>query len=74
MNIKSFRESEKLYYQLIKYPQEIIPLMDHVLTEIFQDMFPDLDENFPGIKVRPFNLGTSINMRELNPNGLNHVL
>jgi len=32
-NLKSYKKSLPLYHQLIRYPQEIIPIMDHVLTE-----------------------------------------
>jgi DNA replication licensing factor MCM4 len=59
-----------LYHQLIRYPQEIIPLMDHCLNEIFLEKFQDaqipVDQS---IKVRPFNLGRNVNMRDLNPSG-----
>ncbi len=69
--MESFEPSKKLYKQLIQYPQEIIPLMDHVLTELFLDRFESssLGPN-QSLKVRPFNLPSSVNLRELNPEGL----
>jgi DNA replication licensing factor MCM4 len=70
-NLKSYAPSRKLYYQLLRYPQEIIPLLDHTLTEIVLEKFPEathLTEN-DMMKVRPFHLGQSVNLRELNPSG-----
>jgi DNA replication licensing factor MCM4 len=69
--LKAFEPSMKLYYQLVRYPQEVIPLMDHALTEIFLDRFEDLQiPSDTSIKVRPFNMGKACNMRDLNPSGM----
>jgi DNA replicative helicase MCM subunit Mcm2 (Cdc46/Mcm family) len=49
--------SRKLYHQLVHYPQEIIPLMDHVVSEIFVELCHEagdtdiVTEDFAGIKV-----------------------
>jgi DNA replication licensing factor MCM4 len=69
--IDSYVPTKKLFKQLVQYPQEIIPLMDHVLTELFLDRF-ESSPLPPGqsLKVRPFNLPTSVNLRELNPEGI----
>lgn len=40
--LRRYGPSVKLYHQLVRYPQEIIPLMDHTLTEIFLDLFDDV--------------------------------
>ena len=40
-NLKAYAPSRKFYNQLIRYPQEIITLLDHALTEIFLQRFPD---------------------------------
>jgi DNA replication licensing factor MCM4 len=56
--------------QLEHYPQEIIPLMDHVLTDL---MLERDDGTLPQgliMKVRPFNLPKSLNLRELNPESI----
>lgn len=37
--VKKYGPAERLYHQLVRYPQEIIPLMDHVLTDIFLERF-----------------------------------
>ena len=42
-NLRSYPPSQKLFHQLKRYPQEIIPLMDHTLTEVFLDMFEDAE-------------------------------
>lgn len=65
-NLLAYRRTKKLYDQLIKYPQEIIPLMDHTLTNYFLEQF-DVDLNGQQLKVRPFNLDHSVNMRDLDP-------
>jgi len=43
--------SRKIYNQLIRYPQEIIPLMDHTFTEVFLDMFEDVEPEGRSITV-----------------------
>lgn len=42
-NLKSYKKSIPLYHQLIRYPQEIIPIMDHVLTEKLAESSEDYD-------------------------------
>ncbi|TPX51817.1 hypothetical protein SeMB42_g00520 [Synchytrium endobioticum] len=74
LNLKHWPESTKLYHQLLRYPQEIIPLMDHTLTEVFLDMFDDVDLEGRGLKVRPFNLDRLVNMRELNPADIDQLV
>jgi DNA replication licensing factor MCM4 len=49
-NLLAYRRTKKLYDQLIKYPQEIIPLMDHTLTNYFLEQF-DVDLNGQQLKV-----------------------
>lgn len=68
VKLRSYEPSKRLFEQLIRYPQEIIPLMDHVLTDLFIERFDDgtLPQGLM-MKVRPFNLPVSLNLRELNP-------
>lgn len=42
-NLRAYSETHKLYNQLVKYPQEIIPLMDHTITEFYMGLFPNTD-------------------------------
>ncbi|KAI9596769.1 MCM2/3/5 family-domain-containing protein [Syncephalis fuscata] len=40
-NLAAYSPAEKLYHQLLKYPQEIIPMMDYVLCEVYAQQFPN---------------------------------
>jgi DNA replication licensing factor MCM4 len=71
LKLKHHAPSARLYMQLARYPQEIIPLMDHALTEIMMERFDDLQlPEDVSVKVRPFNLGRQSNLRDLNPAGM----
>jgi DNA replication licensing factor MCM4 len=71
-NLKSYKKSLPLYHQLIRYPQEIIPIMDHVLTE----KLAENSEDYAPIHalVRPYNIGKSVNMRDLNPSDIDQLV
>ena len=58
----------ELYQQLICYPQEVIPVMDIAVNELFQEFFPNVNLAQP-IQVRPFNAEKTKTMRYLNPEG-----
>ncbi|KAI9005605.1 MCM2/3/5 family-domain-containing protein [Hyaloraphidium curvatum] len=73
-NLKAFPGSRKLYHQMLRFPQEIIPICDYVLKEVFLDMFPDVDLNDNVITVRPFNTGRVVNMRELDPADIDQLV
>ena len=68
-----YKDCTKLYHQLCKYPQEVIPLMDDVLTQYYLDLFPDVDDS-AALRVRPYNTTKLINMRELNPSDIDQVV
>lgn len=68
-NLRSYQPARKLYLQLIRFPQEIVPVMDFTITDIYLATFGDADLSNKGILVRPFGLGKSVSMRELNPSG-----
>ncbi|KAJ3113694.1 hypothetical protein HDU96_003059 [Phlyctochytrium bullatum] len=73
-NLRIFPSTMRLYSQLIRYPQEIIPLMDFTLTEVFTNIF---DEELPeGIMmtVRPFNANRMVNMRDLDPADIDQLI
>lgn len=59
---------EDFYRQLICYPQEVIPVLDMAVNEIFNEKYPDTVLNHQ-ILVRPFNADKTKNMRALNPEG-----
>lgn len=52
------------------YPQEIISLMDMIVNDYFAELFPETSISADPIQVRPFNTGSSVNMRELDPSGM----
>lgn len=60
-------ESKRLHNQLVRYPQEMVPIMDHVLTELFTELFQDVQMHGTLIRMRPFNIGISVSMRDLDP-------
>lgn len=66
-NLLVYEPTEKLYHQLIRYPQDLIPIMDEVVTETYNELCSK--RTMTQIKVRVFNLQESINMRDLNPSG-----
>ena len=71
----AYQPARRLYYQLIRYPQEIVPLMDHGLTEIFLEKFPDAQMPVGGsMRVRPFNLPDAANLRDLNPADIDQLI
>jgi len=53
-NLRAYNDTHKLYDQLVKYPQEIIPLMDHTLTEFYMGLFPNSDFGRLQLKVCTF--------------------
>ncbi|KAI9485619.1 MAG: MCM2/3/5 family-domain-containing protein [Benjaminiella poitrasii] len=73
-NLKAYGEANKLYDQLIKYPQEIISLLDHTITEFYVRLFPSIDMNGVSLKIRPYNLMDSVNMRELDPQNVDQLI
>ncbi|KAI8343423.1 MCM2/3/5 family-domain-containing protein [Chlamydoabsidia padenii] len=73
-NLMAYSDTHKLYDQLVKYPQEIIPLMDHTITNFYMGLFEDADLNNQQLKVRPFNLTSSVNMRDLDPQNVDQLI
>ncbi|KAI8903559.1 MCM2/3/5 family-domain-containing protein [Gorgonomyces haynaldii] len=73
--LKSYGPSERLYHQLLRYPQEIIPVMDHTLTQMLMDRFDNYapDESNP-VRVRPYNLARACNLRQLNPTDIDQLV
>lgn len=51
-NLMAYPDTHKLYDQLIKYPQEIIPLMDHTITNFYMGIFEDANLNGQQLKVK----------------------
>ncbi|KAI7878565.1 MCM-domain-containing protein [Lichtheimia hyalospora FSU 10163] len=73
-NLLAYRGTHKLYDQLVKYPQEIIPLMDHTIRTFYADLYHVQDDVFEQLKIRPFNLESNVNMRELDPQNVDQLV
>ncbi|KAJ8323951.1 hypothetical protein BDV3_002130 [Batrachochytrium dendrobatidis] len=74
-NLEAYPPARRLYQQLVRYPQEIIPLMDHTLTDIYLEKFEDSDLPMGStMRVRPFNIQRTVNLRELNPSDIDQLV
>ncbi|KAJ2779566.1 MCM DNA helicase complex subunit [Coemansia interrupta] len=76
LNLLAYPPAERLYRQLVNYPEEVVPIMDYVLTELFMEQFPqaDIDLVQADLKVRPYNLDRTVNMRDLNPSDIDKMV
>ncbi|KAF9216516.1 hypothetical protein BGZ59_009321 [Podila verticillata] len=73
-NLLAYRPSNKLHGLLVDYPAEVLPLLDFSLNEFFLDLFPDVDLRGDSLMVRPFNLGKTINTRDLGPEDIDRLV
>ncbi|KAJ1966206.1 MCM DNA helicase complex subunit [Dipsacomyces acuminosporus] len=75
-NLRAYPPAQSLYKQLVNYPEEVVPIMDYVLTELYMEQFPDADADLAqsDLKVRPYNLSTTTNMRDLNPSDIDKMV
>ncbi|KAK0076374.1 hypothetical protein PV325_004816 [Microctonus aethiopoides] len=64
---------EKLYHQLVCYPQEVIPTLDMAANEMFFEKYPAAVLEHQ-IQVRPFNVAKTRNMRLLNPEDIDQLI
>lgn len=82
-NLLAYGATKKLYYQLINYPQEVIPIMDQTvkdcLVSLFADQSPapasidDIETNI--YTIRPYNINAvRRGIRELNPNDIDKLV
>ncbi|KAJ2683514.1 MCM DNA helicase complex subunit, partial [Coemansia spiralis] len=75
-NISAYPPAETLYRQIVNYPSEVMPILDHVLTEMYMQQFPDANVELAqeDLKVRVYNLHASTNMRDLNPSDIDRLV
>lgn len=81
-DLLSFPPTKRVYHQLLNYPQEVIPIFDQTLKDSLLDAMVEEEASAEEIgdvertiyKIRPFNLGTSLNMRDLNPNDIDKLV
>lgn len=73
-HLRAFRDTRVLFEQLLTYPQEIIPLMDMTVNEVFGELFPHEASSFEPIQVRPFNIERHVNLREMSPSQVDQLI
>ncbi|KAJ1858264.1 MCM DNA helicase complex subunit [Coemansia sp. RSA 1822] len=73
-NLLAYAPAHGLYRQVANYPQEVLPIMDYVLAELYLEQHPDASLESAEPKVRVYNLGKNTNMRELNPADLDKLV
>lgn len=82
-NLLAYPATKKLYYQLINYPQEVIPIMDQTVKDCLVSLFSDLSAVVSSIDdietniytIRPYNINAvQKGMRELNPNDIDKLV
>lgn len=70
-HLKEFNPA--LYRQLVNYPTEVIQIFDMGANELFQDLYPEQNENLI-ISVRPFNIDQTLSIRGLNPQDISRLV
>jgi len=63
---------KELYRKLINYPQEVIPIFDMAVNEVFYDLYPDMQLPHP-INIRPYKVLETNNIRSLDPEDINKL-
>ncbi|KAF9193172.1 hypothetical protein BGZ50_007712 [Haplosporangium sp. Z 11] len=64
----------KLHSLLIDYPAEVLPLLDFTLNEYFEERHPEVDMRGDSLMIRPFNLGKTVNTRDLGPEDIDRLV
>lgn len=62
---------ESLLLELISYPQEIIPLFQSSLSDIYVEKF--LEQPME-IRLRPYNVGKQLNLRDVEPRDIDKIV
>ncbi|KAI8619810.1 MCM2/3/5 family-domain-containing protein [Chytriomyces sp. MP71] len=75
-NLRVYGPTKELYIQLIRYPQEVIPILDHTLLEYWYELFEGEENMEPCglLTVRPFNLERCVNLRDLDPADMDQLV
>ncbi|GME83137.1 unnamed protein product [Ambrosiozyma monospora] len=87
-NLLAYPTTKKLYYQLINYPQEVIPIMDQTIKDCLvssildnvnsaaessrESLIDQIESNV--YRVRPYNIQNRKGMRELNPQDIDKLV
>ncbi|KAJ3065911.1 hypothetical protein HDU98_010747 [Podochytrium sp. JEL0797] len=74
-NLRIYGATKQLYVQLIRYPQEVIPILDHCLVEYWYELFNDEETRADvSVTIRPFNLERCVNLRDLDPSDMDQLV
>ncbi|ANB13822.1 MCM DNA helicase complex subunit MCM4 [Sugiyamaella lignohabitans] len=85
-NLLAYPATHKLYYQLINYPYELVPIMDQVIKDCMVTLVTtttnggtvDAKEleatEMRNYKVRPFGIDNKRGMRDLNPGDIDKLV
>jgi len=72
-HVYSFQES--LYNQIISFPLEMIQIFDSVVKEMFQSIYPAVDDQCVNkVQVRPYNLRDTKTIRSLHPSDIDRLV
>eukprot|EP00040_Diaphanoeca_grandis_P003779 m.25877 g.25877 ORF g.25877 m.25877 type:complete len:850 (+) comp15196_c0_seq1:211-2760(+) len=63
--------NSSLYRQLLRYPQELIPMFDDVVNDYLQQQGMELTKS---VQTRPYNLDQPKSMRDLNPEDIDQLI
>lgn len=75
-HLHNYAPSRTLYKQLIQFPVEVIPILDMVINDVYQETYGDgEDGESQAIQTRTFNLvGEPAKMRALDPENIDQLL
>ncbi|KAK9475304.1 MCM2/3/5 family-domain-containing protein [Dipodascopsis tothii] len=81
-NLRAYPPTKSLYYELVRYPQELVPVMDQTIRDCVVDLLVDLntpeneiaEHERRSYKVRPFGLHEKKGMRDLNPGDIDKLV
>lgn len=73
LNCHHLYEFDKdLYRKLVSYPQEVIPIFDMAVNEVFYDLYPDMQLPHP-INIRPYKVLETNDIRSLDSEDINKL-
>lgn len=62
---------DSLFLELSSYPQEVLPIFQSCLSEIYMEMFMEQPSE---IKIKPFNIGKSLIIRDIDPKDVDKIV
>ncbi|TBU16925.1 DNA replication licensing factor [Ordospora colligata] len=62
---------DELRRQVEMYPQDVLPIMQNSLQEVFMESFPSFSRQ---IRIRPYGIGDVLSIRNINPDGIDRLI